>query len=411
MKRVFLWCAASLWVISGAGSSLAQSSSASPSSSAPPAAAAPQTKTIEVNASPLWTDTQIDLGPADTVAANATESSGDCHSAGSSASPSPDLTLPNAAPGALIAKVGTDDATSFLVGAKKTWTSGHPGRLYLGMNQADKAPCKGKLTVELSVTKGSYGQAMKSKAESAAAAWLEGQFGIDPANTGVGSNATGSGQTSAAGTPYTKPSKVSNDPLDADLRKELDALPRRVNDEAKNLGDMVNFVIVGSDKQLKNTLTAANWHVADTSNTNAIVAAIEQTMEKQDYLTMPMSTLYLYNRPQDFGYEQAEPITMVASRHHFRIWKAPFTYKGQTVWVGAGTHDIAFEKDQRNGSVTHKIDPAVDGERDNIGGTLQQTGRVKELNYYLPPNPVQSAKNATGGEYHSDGRLLVMFLQ
>ena len=35
------------------------------------------------------------------------------------------------------------------------------------------------------------------------------------------------------------------------------------------------------------------------------------------------------------------------------------------VWVGAGTHDIGFEKDQRNGKVTHKIDPAVDGERVN----------------------------------------------
>ncbi len=44
----------------------------------------------------------------------------------------------------------------------------------------------------------------------------------------------------------------------------------------------------------------------------------------------------------------AEPIAMVASRNHFRIWKAPFTWKGQEVWVGAGTHDIGFAKDKRN---------------------------------------------------------------
>ena len=107
----------------------------------------------------------------------------------------------------------------------------------------------------------------------------------------------------------------------------------------------------------------------------------------------------------------AEPYAMVASRHHFRIWKAPFTWSGQTVWVGAGTHDIGFEKDQRNGNVTHKIDPAVDGERDNIGSSLQKSKQTKTLSYYLPPDPVQDARNATGGGYHSDGRLLVVQLR
>jgi hypothetical protein len=61
--------------------------------------------------------------------------------------------------------------------------------------------------------------------------------------------------------------------------------------------------------------------------------------------------------------------------------------------------------------VTHKIDPAVDGERDNIGASLQKAGKVKSMAYYLPPSPVQEAKNATGGGYHSDGRMLVILLQ
>jgi hypothetical protein len=102
---------------------------------------------------------------------------------------------------------------------------------------------------------------------------------------------------------------------------------------------------------------------------------------------------------------------MVASRHHFRLWKVPFTWNGQTVWVGAGTHDIGFAKDQRNGNATHKIDPNVDGERENIGSSLQKGGKVKSMSFYLPPNPVQNAKNATGDGYHSDGRILIVSLQ
>jgi hypothetical protein len=39
-----------------------------------------------------------------------------------------------------------------------------------------------------------------------------------------------------------------------------------------------------------------------------------------------MSTLYVFGRKQDFDYEMAEPIAMLASRHHFRLRKAPFTW-------------------------------------------------------------------------------------
>jgi len=173
----------------------------------------------------------------------------------------------------------------------------------------------------------------------------------------------------------------------------------------------VNFVIVGSQKDVQAALDAANWHPADVGDSKAVFNALMETYQNKDYLQMPMSTLYLFGRPQDYGYEMAEPIAMVASRHHFRIWKAPFTWKGQEVWVGAGTHDIGFAKDKRNGNVTHKIDPKVDGERDNIGSSLQKADKAKILTYYLPPDPVQEAKNATGDGYESDGRLLVVLLQ
>jgi hypothetical protein len=90
---------------------------------------------------------------------------------------------------------------------------------------------------------------------------------------------------------------------------------------------------------------------------------------------------------------------------------APFTWNGAVVWVGAGTHDIGFEKDIRTGKLTHKIDPAVDGERENIAQSFDKSGKAKSMTYYLPPDPVQDAKNASGGSYHSYGRLLVVFLK
>jgi hypothetical protein len=223
---------------------------------------------------------------------------------------------------------------------------------------------------------------------------------------------SGAGEDGSRETAVPAPAlKISTSRLDSVLRKHIDKLPRRVDDQFQNPGDMVNFVIVGSQKNLQAALDAADWHVADTTKKQAVLDALLETYEDKDYLQLPMSTLYLFGRPQDFGYEMAEPIAMVADRHHFRIWKAPFTWKGQDVWVGAGTHDIGFAKDKRNGKITHRIDPLVDGERDNIGSSLQNADRVRSLAYYLPSNPVQEANNATGAEYESDGRLLVIILQ
>jgi hypothetical protein len=176
-------------------------------------------------------------------------------------------------------------------------------------------------------------------------------------------------------------------------------------------GDMVNFVVIGDEDAVKAAFDAAEWHIADVDSKEAGVKAIFETYQKKDYLEMPMSHLYLFDRMQDYGYEQAQAYSVVASRHHFRLWKAPFTSGDQAIWVGAATHDIGFEKDIRTGKLTHKIDPDVDAERENLAASLQKSGKAKHMTYYLPPNPVQEAKNASGGGYHSDGRLLVVSLK
>ena len=80
------------------------------------------------------------------------------------------------------------------------------------------------------------------------------------------------------------------------------------------------------------------------------------------------------------------------------------------MWAGAGTHDIGFDRDQRNNGVTHKIDPNTDGERDYIRDSLVQTGMVVKTDYITPTDPVTSAKTATGSGFTSDGRTVLVYL-
>ena len=73
-------------------------------------------------------------------------------------------------------------------------------------------------------------------------------------------------------------------------------------------------------------------------------------------------------------------------------------------------HDIGFDKDQRNNGITHKIDPNSDNERDYVRDSLVQTGLVLKTDYMTPADPVLTAKTATGSEFTSDGRTLLVYL-
>lgn len=206
------------------------------------------------------------------------------------------------------------------------------------------------------------------------------------------------------------PVNVSDLKLASFPQELLDQIPTRVQDAAGNVGDRVNFVIIASRDRVQEAFKQAGWSVVDKDVPSTVLQGILDTIQKRSYVTMPMSDLMLFGRTQDFGYAQGDPVKVVASRHHFRLWQAPFDLDGLTVWAGAGTHDIGFDKDQRNGNVTHKIDPDVDQEREHIGASLGGTGLVVKTEYLTPKVPITTAKTAHGEEFHSDGRTLIIYL-
>ena len=173
---------------------------------------------------------------------------------------------------------------------------------------------------------------------------------------------------------------------------------------------MVNILLVGTQEQVVQVFTRAGWVRVDRSVQDAVMNAVIDSLEKKDYLTMPMSTLYLFDRPQDYGFAHAEPVRVAMSRNHLRAWKSPYVVDGRPLWCIAATHDIGFERDQRNNSVTHKIDQAIDGEREYVNDTLSRTGLVIERTHVTPADPLTDANTATGGSFHSDGRILVLVL-
>ena len=341
-----------------------------------PAAAAPANNAtptrlpqeLDVPGAKTWTDTGIDLAVGETVLI---ESDGQVKYQSKFASPQGiqrswtdlmrSLPVNGAGAGGLIGRIGEgESAIPFAIGAKKEVSVRRAGRFFLGLNQADAESSEGSFHAKVQVI-------------------------------------------SAAAQAAEKKIEVS--------QEILLQIPRRIGDLQGNPGDMVNFMIIGSKEALMKTYEDAGWMLADKDKKQAVAHALFSTLSKNAYLAMPMSPLYLFGRVQDFGYEHAEPVEMVKQRHHLRIWKAPMEIEGKALWVGAATHDIGFEKDQRNNGLTHKIDPAIDKEREYLGETLDSTGEVAVLSYVTPPDPLKEAHTATGGTFFSDGQILVIQLK
>jgi hypothetical protein len=266
--------------------------------------------------------------------------------------------------GALVGRVGDGETNRpFLIGPQGERRVAVKGRLFLGINQAATDGADGAFTVRVE-------------------------------------RVAGAAKVARVQAPIVKMTEA-----------QLNSVPVRVGDKEGTPGDRVNFFIVGSEVQVVAALRAGDWVTVDRSIKDTILRGALASFSKLAYLTIPMSELYLFDRPQDYGWAHADPLKVVAARHHFRIWKAPFQVGGRTVWAGAGTHDVGFDKDQRNGKLTHKIDPETDKERDFIGQSLADTGMVAAREYMTVRNPLLKAKTAHGQEFFSDGRTLVIYLE
>lgn len=357
--------------------SSAQTTAAPPSTA--PAGKLLLSQEFALSGDTCWTDSGIDIQPGQRVVISAT---GTLKYLDAQAPTGPEglprsyrdllriLPFNAAGRGALIGRIGDAEiAQPFLIGAKWNNVATVSGKLALGINQPDKDSADGAYTVHIEVyaADSSFASAKREMAR--------------------------------------RVSSVKG--LDKGLFAKI---PRRVQDKDGNPGDMVNFLILGSEDAMQKAFSTAGWVKVDSTVEDTILHGILGSLSKEAYLTMPMSRLYLFGRSQDYGWAHAEPISVVTSRNHLRIWKAPFSVDGQTLWVGAATHDIGLERDQRNNGVTHKIDPDIDLERNYVEKSLASTGLVAEVSHFLPSNPMKEARTATGGSFHSNGEVLILKL-
>jgi hypothetical protein len=171
---------------------------------------------------------------------------------------------------------------------------------------------------------------------------------------------------------------------------------------------VTNLMFLGNEQQLIAAFGEAGWIGADTLNVRSALKAAHTTLRQTGYSDAPVSTLLLEGRPPDLVLQKS--LNTFAKRHHIRLWKMSERYKGQEVWVGAATHDIATMSSRAATKWTHRIDPHIDRERDWVMTDLLFIGTAIGYVDVDRPRAPKRTTNATGDNILTDSKMSVIQL-
>lgn len=187
-------------------------------------------------------------------------------------------------------------------------------------------------------------------------------------------------------------------------------------------GDPVNIALVGTMEDLRAAFAKAGWFEADELGMKSSWKMIQAFLFNRAYPKAPFSTLYLFGRGQDVGFQL--PIgDSPRKRHHVRFWgmradeadvgldadsfwrdSVPPPDGERALWVGAGTKDTGFSLTKLSFQITHATAADTNEERDFLIGELQARGLIANVRTHRPSERVLLGKV---NHYITDGLVAV----
>lgn len=190
-------------------------------------------------------------------------------------------------------------------------------------------------------------------------------------------------------------------------------------------GDPVNVVLVGTLQQLRAAFAIVGWSEADRLGLKSSWRMIRAFVLNAPYPRAPFSTLYLFGRGQDVGFQK--PIgNSPRKRDHIRFWalglpQAESTWgtagfwlntdrppeDARVLWVGAGTKDTGFSLTKLTFQITHATDLDTNAVRDYIIAELTRHRAIADVNFYEDGEhlPVERVNH-----YVTDGKVVAASL-
>lgn len=189
-------------------------------------------------------------------------------------------------------------------------------------------------------------------------------------------------------------------------------------------GDPVNVVLVGTLQQLRGAFAVLGWSEADRLSLASSWGMVRAFALNAPYPTAPFSTLYLFGRGQDIGFQKAID-NSPRKRHHIRFWalspkRARATWgtadfwlnterppdNESVLWIGAGTRDTGLSLTRLSFQITHATDSDTNAERDYIVGELEKNRSIEAVKVYKAGENLTERVN----HYSTDGEITLAIL-
>lgn len=190
-------------------------------------------------------------------------------------------------------------------------------------------------------------------------------------------------------------------------------------------GDPVNVVLVGTLQQLRSAFKALGWSEADRLSFASSWGMVRAFVLNSPYPTAPFSTLYLFGRGQDVGFQKAIHDSP-RKRHHVRFWALSQTRARATwgtadfwlnterplnnesvLWIGAGTRDTGLSLTRLSFQITHATDSDTNAERDYIIGELRKNRFIEAVRVYRAGEKLPTKRV---NHYIADGEIMLGIL-
>lgn len=182
-----------------------------------------------------------------------------------------------------------------------------------------------------------------------------------------------------------------------------------VDKDGENQGDPLNLVLIGEPRDIYYAVLRAAWDETEVVSAESGWKTAMSFLTGGEYRYSPVSSLYLFGRSQDVALQKIRD--NIHERNHFRIWLAPMSFNGQSVWIGQISRDIGV-RFTRKTITTHKIDPDVDETREYLVENLAYNQVIAKIAYVGGVGAAsidEPRSNLTGDPYYTDGLRVVLW--
>ena len=185
-------------------------------------------------------------------------------------------------------------------------------------------------------------------------------------------------------------------------------------------GDPVNLVLIGELAKLRAAFAAAGWTEAEPLGMRSSWRMVVAFTLNRPYPAAPFSTLFLFGRGQDVGFQKAIDMSP-RKRHHVRFWSLSLEQTEETLgstdfwfntdrpadeepalWVGAATKDTGMSFTRFTFQFTHATAADTNAERDLIVSELKAIGAITGLAFHTAGERLLAGRI---NHYVSDGEV------